>query len=396
LNYLIAIIALALPSYLIRFSIWGLPTTLLEILIYLGFICGLLNLKKAQKVSLKFWIPVGLMLAAALISVFISPLKSAALGQFKAIFLDPIIVAWLMLAYLKKEDFPLVFSGLIGSSLIVSLYNIFEKLAGNVTVDNRVVGIFGYSPNYVALFLSPIIGMVLAHNLELMTKKVAIQGKAIKLIMGWLVTVLGLVAIYFSASRGGLLALIGGLVFYFLLRFWSKIKSSLVLKIGLVIIVILMVTVAWSVFRPNFSLSPSTGGRVTSSDNVRWQIWQTSWELGLKHPILGLGLANYQNAFNQLTKNRVNFSTYITPLALSSHNIFFMFWLSTGTLGLISFFWLLINFFSIGGWNAKKPMAVVLMVGMMVLLLQGLVDTPYFKNDLSLLFWLLFALMLLL
>ncbi len=395
MNYLIVIIALALPSYLVRFSILGLPTTFLEILIFLVFIWGLLNLKKAQKVSPKFWLPAGLLLLAALISVLISPAKSAALGQFKAIFLDPIIVVWLILAYLKKEDFPLIFSGLAGSAMIVSLYSIFEKLTGQVTVDNRVVGIFGYTPNYVALFLGPIVGMILAHNLELMTKKVVVQGKAIQLTIGWLVATLGLVAIYFSASRGGLLALLGGLAFYFLLRFWPKIKSSLVLKIGLVMIVILAVTAAWSVFRPNFSLSPSIGGRVTSSDNVRWQIWQTSWELGSAHPILGLGLANYQNAFNQLTKNRVNFAAYITPLALSSHNVFFMFWLTTGLLGLVSFIWLLINFFLIGGQKAKKPIAMILMTGMMVLLLQGLVDTPYFKNDLSLLFWLLFALMLL-
>ena len=41
MTYLIFLILLLLPTYLIRFSVFGIPTTFLEILIYLVFVYGL-------------------------------------------------------------------------------------------------------------------------------------------------------------------------------------------------------------------------------------------------------------------------------------------------------------------------------------------------------------------
>ncbi|MEI6040021.1 MAG: O-antigen ligase family protein [Candidatus Berkelbacteria bacterium] len=396
MNYLMAIVALLLPTYLIRFNILGIPTTLLEVLIYICVIFGLFNLKKARKIAWQYWLPAVLMLLAALISSLISPEKMAALGQFKAFFLDPILVFVLILTFLKEDDFLLILNGLMGSSLIVSFYSIYQKITGQLTVDGRIVGIFGYSPNYPALFLGPIIGLIVAHNLELMTKRVESRHKTIKLIIGWLAVIAGFIAIYLSASRGVLLALLGGLGFYLIMHFWSVIREKLFLKIGLGILILVVAFVSWSVFKPNFALSPAAGSRVTSSNNIRWQIWQTSLELGRKHPILGLGLANYQNEFNKLTKDRVNFPEYITPWALSSHNVFLMFWLSTGLLGFASFIWVLIVVFQKGCQEFKNSHAIEIMTATIILLLQGLIDTPYFKNDLSLIFWFLVGSMLLL
>ncbi len=396
MSYLIFLICLSLPAYLIRFSLFGIPTTLLEIIIYISFIIGLFNFKKAQRINFKIWLPIMLLLLAATISTLVSPDKLVALGQLKAYFVDPILVVWLVLSFLKKEDFIWILSGLAGSSLIVSGFSLYQKIIGQVTDDERVVGIFGYSPNYVALFLGPIIGMVLAHNLELMTKNIAVKDKNLKIVLGWLVVVIDFIAIYLSVSRGAFLALLAGLIFYLIIHFWNKIKQNFCLKISLLVIIVIAIIAAWLVFRPNFLLSPEAGSRVTSSNNIRWQIWQTSIELIGNHPILGIGLGNYQNAFDLLTHNRVNFSAYITPLALSSHNIFLMFWLSTGLLGLIAFIWLLIIFFQKAFQNLDKPIAVVLVTAMAILIFQGFVDTPYFKNDLSLLFWLLFAFMLIL
>lgn len=408
MKYLLALIFLALPAYLIRLSIFGIPTTVLEILIYIVFAIGLFNLKKTKEISIKSLIPIGLLMIAALISVFVSPEKTVALGQFKALFLDPILVFYLILVFIKTEDFPFIFSGLIGSGLIVSLYSIAQKLLGQVTVDNRVVGIFGYSPNYPALFLGPIAGMMIAYSLQQIAHSKQQTANSIDSndsrqplavscqLLAIFCLPLALLAIYFSGSRGALLAIFGGIIFYLIIRFWSIIWSKLWLKIALVILIGLSIILAWWAFKPNFNLPPTAGSRITSSDNIRWQIWQTSWEMGQNHPIFGIGLGNYQNVFNELTQNRVNFPEFITPLALSAHNIFFMFWLTTGIIGLTSFVWLMLIFYQTGFKNRSKSIVLILMTGMTVLILQGLVDTPYFKNDLSLLFWFLFAFMLIL
>lgn len=386
MKYLLALICLCLPAYLIRFSVFGLPTTALEILIYLVFIFGLFNLKQAKFTKISFWWPIGFLLLAAAISVYVSPLKSAALGQFKAFFIDPLLVFWLMVAYLKKEDLSWLVGGLAGASFIVSGHAIYQKIAGVITADGRVIGLFGYSPNYLALFLAPIIGLLIAYGLQQKIKnKILVIGY-------WLLVFINISALWFSGSRGGLLALAGGIVFYLTVRYWPIISKRLWSKIAVGLIIVLAIASAAFIFRPNFNI---TTGRSATSNNVRWQIWTTSIEMVKNQPIFGVGLANFQNAFGQLTHDRGNFPEYITPEALTPHNIFLMFYLTTGLLGFTAIIWLLVVFYRTG-LSQKDQISLIILTGMSVLILQGLVDAAYFKNDLSLIFWLLMGSILIL
>ncbi|OGD57202.1 hypothetical protein A2V71_02195 [Candidatus Berkelbacteria bacterium RBG_13_40_8] len=390
MKYLIALIALALPTYLIRFDFGGIPTTLLEILIYVIFLIGLWKLAYCQwlKVRQTFWLPIGVLLLALIISTIIAPDKLAAAGQVRAYFIDPLLVFWLMICYLEIKDFSWIFLGLAGSGLFVSIHTIIQKILGHVTADGRVIGIFGYSPNYVALFLAPIIVMTVACGIQMMAKK-SYQLSVIS----YLLSVISIVAIYFSGSRGGLIAVVGGIVFYLILRYWEIIRKKMLYKTAVLLLVTAAVFgTAWF-FKPDFQAS---GGRVTSSNNLRWQIWGASFELGAKHPLLGVGLANFQPAFSDFTQDRGNFPEYITPQALTPHNIFLMFWLTCGILGLAAFIWLLVIFYKSGFKNLTKSWVLILMAAMTTIILQGLVDTPYFKNDLSILFWMILGSVLLL
>lgn len=389
-KYLIALIALLLPTYLIRFDILGIPTTVLELLIYAVFIIGVARLGYVHllKCKNKVWLPIGLLLVAAVISVFVSPLKTVALGQFKAFFLDPILVLFLMVSFLEIKDIKWMVYGLAGSSLFVSGYSIVQKIMGQVTADNRVIGVFGYNPNYVALFLTPIIVLLMGYGISLYQSK----KYRLSLIVAAAVLI-NLAGLYTTGSRSGYLATTAGLVFFLILNFWHQIRAKKYLKIGLLILIIVGVLGAAYAFKPNFQAS---SGRVVTSNNIRWQIWQTSIEMIKNHPIFGAGLGNYQNAFSTLTANRVNFPEFISPLALSSHNVFLMFYVEIGILGVLGFIWLLIYFYRLGFSNFANAWSKILLSAMTALLLQGLVDTPYFKNDLSLLFWLIFGCMILL
>lgn len=385
MKYLIALICLALPTYLVRFTFFSIPTTGLEILIYLVFIYGIFKSGKVewQKLKGNFWWPIGILLVVTAVSVVISLDKISALGYFKAYFIDPILVFILIIAYLKKEDFKWPVWGLAGSGLIVSIYSIWQKITGQLTVDHRVIGIFGDSPNYVALFLAPIVVMLIAYGIPLMATK-----RYWSSVVFYAISLIGLYAVYLSGSREGILAVAGGFVIYLICHFWSKISSRPWLKIALIVLVAISIIGIWFAFRPNFNIS---SGRVVSSSNVRWQIWQTSFEMIGQHPVLGVGLGNYQTAFGELTKDRVNFPEFITPEAMSPHNIFLMFYLTTGLLGLFGFIWLLIIFYRIGFKNILQKESAILLAAMSAILISGLVDTPYFKNDLSLLFWIIFS-----
>lgn len=391
MKYLIAIIALILPSYLIRFKIFGIPTTFLELFIYLVFLTGLIlaikNKIKCEKDEV--WLPAGLFLLSAIIAVFISPLKNTALGEMKAFFIDPLLVLWLVLTYIRSKDFGLILGSLGLSALFVSAHAIWQYLSQAVTSDGRVIGIFGYSPNYMALFLAPITVMFIGYTIEFWKKRSIDNLGMIGAIFFYLV------AIYLSGSRAGLLVVGAGAIAYLVFKYLPLIQKKIQLKIGLVFFIIIVVLSAWYVFKPNFNLSPETGGRVTSSNNIRWQIWETSVELGSKSPLFGLGLGNFQDSFTELTKTRANFPEFISPWALTPHNLYLTFWLNAGLFGLIAFIWVLILFYKDGLKN-KGQIAIILMAAMTAILLQGLVDTPYFKNDLSLIFWLIVGNMLIL
>ena len=395
MTYLISLILLLLPTYLIRFSIFGIPSTLLEVLIFIVFFYGLYRAFKEgfRPISWKIYLPVSLLLIALIVSTLISPDKRTALGEFKGFFIDPLLVGWLTYQNVKEKparnasqsdaggDITKLFWGLIGSGLFVSVYTIIQKILGQVTADGRVIGIFGYSPNYVALFLAPIAVLLVAYGLQLTA-----QRKYWFSAVSCLLLAVSLIAIYFSGSRGGFLAIAGGVGIFVILRYWSRIRARLGSQIMIVILIIIAIATSWTLFKPDLSASPEAG-RVASSNNVRYQIWQTSIELGKLHPVSGVGLGNFQSAFGDLTQNRANFSEYITPLALTPHNIFLMFWLSTGILGLVAFIWLLVEFFRKGFSSLKKPLRLIILAVMASIIIYGLVESSIWKNDLAIIFW---------
>ena len=389
---LIVLILLLLPTYLIRFSIFGIPSTFLEILIYLIFLFGLWKAYQEgfKKISLRILLPIGLLIIALIISIIVSPDKRTALGEFKGFFIDPMLVGWLTYQNIKEKDIPKLFWGLIGSGLFVSVYTIIQKFLGQVTADGRVIGIFGYSPNYVALFLAPIT-VLIAGLLTTDYGLPRLQNKYLRWSVVGLLFAVSLLAIYFSGSRGGFLAVAGGIGIFVILRYWSWIRARLSSQIMVGILIIIAIATAWTLFKPDFSASPGAG-RVASSNNVRYQIWQTSIELGKLHPVFGVGLGNFQSAFGDLTQNRANFPEYITPLALTPHNIFLMFWLSMGILGLIVFLWLLVEFFRKGFSDFKKPLRPIILAVMASIIIYGLVESSIWKNDLAIIFWVFWAL----
>ncbi len=390
MSNLIALIFLLLPTYLIRFTPFGIPTTVLEILIYIVLLVGLWRAYRSgfKKIPLKIWLPIGLLIIALVISTIVSPDKRTAMGEFKGFFIDPMLVGWLIFQFIKKENLTKIFWALILAGAFVAGHTIVKRFLGIIEPGGRVVGIFGYSPNYTSLFLAPIVVLLACLLLSMRCdyRLLLIRNKYLRwsVVCGLLAILL--LAIFFSGSRGGFLAIIAGLGIFAVANYWGWIKERISAKIIIAILIIAGIYTAWTVFRPNFSASPEAG-RVASSNNVRWQIWQESIKLGFKHPILGVGLGNFQPAFGKFTQNIANFPEFITPLALTPHNNFFMFWLSTGLLGLAAFIWLIVAFYFQALKNSAKVYAPIILACMSAILLYGLIETSIWKNDLSIIFW---------
>jgi O-antigen ligase len=473
------------------------PTTVLEVLIYLAFIVTIaleITKNKKQKTNklqidfnLKisnskrsiihnssFIIPIFLFIVSGIISVIIAPNKMEALGLFKAYILDPIIFFWVILlnfechpesnnegSQLNRDSLPnqfkdqndnrieiaadylamtekmklnyynLIFNSLILSGVIVALHAIYQKITGHVADDGRVVGIFGYNPNYLAFYLSPI--LVLLHCFELHIIENDWKNIAKNYYKIWhydIAFVLIAYAIYLTESRAAIAAVIIGVGSYYIMYYWEYIKSKKMLFFMLICSLILTLFIGWQITKPDWSATKTTIGRASSSNNIRWEIWNTTANDIIPHNLVwlkGVGLGNYQNYFSNLTASRVNYPEWISPRALTPHNIFLNIWMNLGLLGLVSFVWVIIEFFKFQITNNKLQinsndqilnskkiiihnlpaprvratsesktgrqgfLFIILDSMLITILIQGLVDSPIWKNDLAVMFWLILA-----
>src|SRR3989338_7558911 len=82
-----------------------------------------------------------------------------------------------------------------------------------------------------------------------------------------------------------------------------------------------------------------------------------------------------------------NYPPYLEWAVPQPHNIYLAFWLQTGLLGLTGFLLLLVWYFKKLLNNLSLVVSCWLLVVMTYTLLHGSVDTLYWKNDLSFMFW---------
>lgn len=385
-KWAISLIIIGLPSYLIRFKLGLVPLTFLEIMIVVLFgvwlIKTLFQKKKIDFSSLRW--PALLFLLTAILAVLISPDLKSALGIFKAYFLEALLFFLVLINNIKTlRDFKQIIWSLGISALFVSLIGIWQYLdlwpglePWISQTPKRVSSVFEY-PNAVGLYLGPILGLVL--GIILTYRKLS---KNISIFLGGVI-LFSLLALIFSVSRGALLGVLATLIF---ISFFSQYKKWIWVAFLILMVLILIIPQ----IRAQISSIIST--KDVSTD-VRIVMWQGTWQLLKEHPIEGAGLAGFSILYDKyrLIKH--------TELLLYPHNIFLNFWVELGLVGLLIFLWVIWEFFKTGVRLTKekienKPLVIGLLAAMIVIIIHGLVDVPYFKNDLAVLFWIIIGLMI--
>lgn len=388
--YFSAIILSLLPTYLIRFKLFSLPTTLLEILlvvflfsVLLRIVAGVFrppqngNLKVSatiQKIKQlgKINYAIGFFALAGIISTFISPDKIHALGQLKSFIFEPILLFYAVILTIKtQEDIKLVLRWLFIAIGIISLFGIIQyftflnlpiRFWGTGLEVQRITSVFDY-PNALALFLAPLFGFFFSLALS---KYTLFKNK-------WLMPVgllIQFIALLLTFSRGAWLAILVGSGFLLIRHFgWKKIIPTTTI---LLLILLMIPTV-----RTRISLGISD-----TSSQAHLDLMKVGVNKIIENPLLGNGLYGFRTTLQQ--------ASFQGEILNYPHNIFLNFWLELGLLGLLSFCTIIFLTFK---QNKIRPSALTLAtsVFMMILILHGLVDAPYFKNDLSVLFWFVVA-----
>lgn len=395
----LTVLVAMLPSYGIRFSVLGVPATLLEAAIW---VCAAAwfarqwkdhgrpswpDFNNAHQTGNPFrpylWI-IKLWLLVASVAVIVSPNLDGALGIWKAYFIEPLMVfALLVLTFRGRQEKWWLLYALGLTSLAMGALAWYQHFTGTLlpipwstNLPRRVTAWYSY-PNAVGLYLAP----VLAGYITWMLQKKDWSSIVWKL----LVVILGLGAIIFSITQGAWIGVAAGTFVGLLLTYPKYWKQIFVVGIvGGSLAIAFVQSVQDEVF------FRSASGR------VRLTVWQETWAMLKDHPIEGAGLAGYQQALVPYHLDwRKDISPYKLEIFLYPHNVFLNFWTELGLGGLIVFIWLLVVFFKIAWQKRAEPLTQIAIAAMMALLVHGLVDAPYFKNDLAVLFWILISLSLL-
>jgi O-antigen ligase len=429
-------IVFALPTYMIRFEVLGLPMTFLEAMILIVFAFFVVqkgpeilkrlknkikkeNTKKIHDYPFKYEI-IAILLISYL-AVFFSNFSLSALGAFKAYFLEPIMLYILIINYFNiKTDWKKIVWALSLSALVISIVAIFQQISGLYIFNEfwaqaetrRVTSVFPY-PNALGLYLAPItlliLGLVISYLKDL--KRIKKKLYAISLAMIILISIL---AMYFAKSEGALIATLIS-IFIYLLIYNKKTRI-----IAIALIVIGLTTLALN-SQTNTYIKDKALLR-DKSGQIRISQWQETWQMlqADNNWFFGVGLLNYQQKVAPYHQEGIFIKDYQDPdwlrktlynqefrqsvwqpleIYLYPHNIALNFWVELGLMGLLIFILLFINIYikaiKLLQMNKEvfRPMLVAIISSISAIFIHGLVDVPYFKNDLSALFWIIISLL---
>lgn len=408
-----------LPSYLLKLSIFEIPTTILELSIYAAFVGSFFSLiifnhgnpkseiqnpKQSQisnfqnpkhfgirilnlfrtsilefRILLKeFGWPITAWLAITLLSALFSDHLQTTLGGWKAWVLDPLLIFILIIKFFKPQDVWKIIAALGISSAILSFYGLVEYfLWPGQLGDGRLDSVFDPA-NYHAMLVGPIIVLAIGF---IFSQQIP---RAWKYCLG-IASAINLIALVFTFSYGGYLAVLGGLVIYGFSALNRAQKKKMILGTLLVFIIFIITALPTKKFQDLFEFQERSSG------HARLEIWQTSWLIFKEHPILGIGLNDFEYHYRE-NLPRVAFPP-LEWLVAQPHNLYLALLTQTGILGFLAFLWIIIKFIKSTFQQSNQILTTyyLLLASMSAILIHGLVDTPYFKNDLSIIFWIITA-----
>jgi O-antigen ligase len=379
LENLIYLAIVLLPAYLIRFSFFGVPTNALEALVGIIFIVWLTRFQEAPRqgvstgeiINEKYFWPVALIFIGLLSSTVINGSYITGLGIIKGWFLFPILISILAKKAINKERMVNVFWALYASSFLVALASLGYLFMDKMTYDGRLQAFFN-SPNYLAMYLAPgiIVGMILAQDQKEKNKKTALAFSGSILLM----------ALYLTFSYAAWLAVAISLMIVFLIR--NKLFSKKIVILAAIVFSLLFLAQYKSA---KFNSLADLSGR--SSSASRLMIWKSAEKMLEEHWLFGIGPGNFQSAYLDYQKYYTPYLEWAVP---HPHSLYLAFWLYGGIIGLLGFL-ILLRLFLGDILKGKKNPAQLIALGIIIyILIHGLLDTTYFKNDLSAVFWLCF------
>jgi len=248
-------------------------------------------------------------------------------------------------------------------------------LIGGHLHPNSAPGVFGINPNAVALYLEPIAAVAAGFVLFADSQRNRwIAAAALAFVLP---------ALACTLSRGALLA--GAVLALVVVLSVRNLRLRLALLCAAIVSGLALSQVPFVAARLAHQLDPHH-----STLALREAIWKVTFRMLSDHPLFGAGISGYQTVMKHYRTPNLHPEPY-------AHNIFLTTWSEVGLVGLAAFAIVLFgllwrawrNFGSVR--ELYRPLLWGIFGAWVVFIVHGLVDSPYWKNDLSLEFWILAA-----
>lgn len=373
------------PAYVVRWHLGFYPTTVLENAIVISLAVFVVEWWQADRKLVwrsPFTLPVVVFIVAGAISVVTAPSRTAGLGLYRAYLLEPIAFGFVLTNVVRTpRRAAFVIGGLALGAAVAGLANSAVVLGGliqhtyNVTETPPVV-IYS-TANAVALYVVPVVAIAISLALYGFARDERLAGAAF-VVIGTIVTAL-------SFSRGGYLAL-AAVVFVAALMHPRRLAM-----LGLAAVALIGIGLIPPIRHRILIETQNVYGNTVQS---RIDLWTAAIKLIEHRPIFGAGLSGFQERAAPYYTHIHTGANFIDP-----HNIVLNFWVETGLLGLIAFGWIMVLGFlwSWRGWRQGpaewRAYHLGVFLALIAVVVHGLVDVPYFKNDLSLEFWTIICVM---
>ena len=313
------------------------------------------------------------MLAGA-ISIVTAPSLLAALGIYRAYFVEPMLIAVALVSTVRRpREAQLIVLGLCAGATVLAIANsvvVLRAILHHTFNPHASPPAAIYAEgNMIALYLVPVAAV--AGSLLLFA-----HGVRLRLILG-IFSAIAAAAVILTFSRGGWVAL-------------GVVAAGLAVALGRrwLWVCLLGAGIAATIAQLT-GLDVRVGPDKTLDG--RTTLWAESLRMLTNRPLTGAGLSGFMQRVAALDPS------YKVQL-MYPHNIVLNFWSETGLLGLGAFtvIFCVAAAISWRGWRRGalewRPLHLGVLLALVAIFVHGLVDVPYFKNDLSLQFWILAAL----
>ncbi|MEA3322777.1 MAG: O-antigen ligase family protein [Patescibacteria group bacterium] len=374
-NVLLFATILSIPLYFIRIPLFTTSLSILTcFLITLSIILLIAHHKRISTIFKKektLWY-FALFFVLSFVPILILHPSLHGLGVFVEWLFIPAFTGFLIFVHTTQHTTARTWinAGILTILFFVSCISLLYLFHNTTTFDGRLQAYF-LSPNHLAMFIAPLIFFVVAYLITTQTLFIKI--------ISFLTLLLASTTLFFTYSFSTLFALLfSGLLITVIL-----IKQKILLFLTITLIITSLFFVGYQ------KIIHSNTDWQRNSFTSRLMIWDSALLHIQNNIALSSGIDNFQQDY--LSTQRY-FEPYLEWSAPTPHNLLLTLWISGGFFSVLFFCllcarWLYLSIRTY--YKTKNTVILLYIAALLTILLSSILDTPYWKNDLSIIFWII-------